>query len=634
MRSLLPELSVRRRFVLGFIPLVALVAAAVEFPRSAERLAYHDNDRAAGQLVDGQLTLRLEIGEGMWHPNGDDRPGVRAFAWAESGERLTVPGPLIRVPVGTLTRISVRNRTDSTLVVRGLGDTDKDTLVLAPGASAEVLGRTARAGNRMYFAQLRSRGPNLRADVDGQAVGAFIVDAPGASRVPEHVLVISGGNYHRDSTGRLTTDREIFAVNGRPWPHSQRLRGTIGDSLRFRILNASSEVHPMHLHGAYYRVEAMGDLHGDTALVGEAQRQVVTQVMVRYTTMTMAWVPERPGTWLFHCHLTFHVTTNIGFGSEERSNAEHDRLIEHGPAGVSHDDHVEKAMGGLMLSIEVPAPAGWQLPTTARRSVQLVIPQDSQAGDRRPAFAPSVVDERGVIRPLRRRGPGAPLILRVGEPTAVRVVNESRDHVAIHWHGIELESYYDGVVGLGGTPDRRMRAIPPGGSFDALMTPPRAGTFIYHTHLGEVRQQEAGLYGALIVLSEGEEWNPSRDHLFVVGTFAGGAPRINGDTLHPALELAAGAHRFRLINITTSAAAMYLGIVAADGARANWTPLAKDGMDLPASRRGPQAARRIIAMGETYDFEVSLPAGRYDLEMRNAAGVIRSRQPFTVLAPP
>lgn len=620
--------------------LLSLIPTVVSAPWSAahwaapETIGVHDNATPAGEIRDGALRLALEIRPGTWRPNGEHRPGVTAFAWAEQGKSLTVPGPLIRVPTGTAMQVSVRNLTDSTLIVRGLGDTRADSLVLAAGASDTIRGRPMQPGNRMYSATVPSRSPTQRGEVDAHAVGAFIVDgaerSQAGARVREHVLVISGGYYHRDSTGALTVDREIFVVNGRPWPHTQRLQGSVGDSLRFRVINASPDIHPIHLHGTYYRVESTGDFYGDTALVGDAQRQVVTEFMSRATTMTIAWMPDRPGTWLFHCHLTFHVVGNIGFGSEEETSEQQEHRIVHGPAGVSHDEHVEKAMGGLMLAIEVPPPPGWRLPTRARRVVRVVIPRDSQPQDARPVFAPSVEDERGQVPAVTRRGPGALLLLREGEPTALRVVNQSVDHVAMHWHGMELESYYDGVVGLGGTANRRMRAIVPADSFDALMTPPRPGTFIYHTHLGEVRQQESGLYGPMIVLPRGETWNSERDHVFLASTFVGLGPLMNGDSVFAPLRLAPGAHRLRFINITTGSGSPRFRIVGADSGVVTWTAVAKDGMTLPDSRRTSRPALQMISMGETYDFEVNLPPGRYQLELRTAAGRLASRQPFEV----
>ena len=62
------------------------------------------------------------------------------------------------------------------------------------------------------------------------------------------------------------------------------------------------------------------------------------------------------------------------------------------------------------------------------------------------------------------------------------MVNHLCQPTAMHWHGIELDSYYDGVPGWSGTPERRSPMIAPGDSFIARMTPPRSGTFIYHAH--------------------------------------------------------------------------------------------------------------------------------------------------------
>ena len=51
---------------------------------------------------------------------------------------------------------------------------------------------------------------------------------------------------------------------------------------------------------------------------------------------------------------------------------------------------------------------------------------------------------------------------------------------------------------------RTAPAIAPGDSFEARFTPPRAGTFIYHTHIDDIRQPSSGLYGAIIVLEPGQ----------------------------------------------------------------------------------------------------------------------------------
>src|SRR3712207_7271016 len=52
-----------------------------------------------------------------------------------------------------------------------------------------------------------------------------------------------------------TLFRSGFTINGRAWPHTERLRYDIGDPVRWRIINLSTQVHPMHLHGFYFRSE-------------------------------------------------------------------------------------------------------------------------------------------------------------------------------------------------------------------------------------------------------------------------------------------------------------------------------------------------------------------------------------------
>ena len=84
-------------------------------------------------------------------------------------------------------------------------------------------------------------------------------------------------------------------------------------------------------------------------------------------------------------------------------------------------------------------------------------------------------------------------MLHRGEPTTITVVNQSGEPTSIHWHGLELESYYDGVVGLGGMPGTRTPPIMPADSFDVHITAPRSGTFMYHSHFEDVRQQNGGL---------------------------------------------------------------------------------------------------------------------------------------------
>jgi len=66
--------------------------------------------------------------------------------------------------------------------------------------------------------------------------------------------------------------------------------------------------HPMHLHGAYFRVRSEGDGKVDVALPVEKQRLAVTERIEIGGARSVDLLLEREGRWLFHCHLLLHMS--------------------------------------------------------------------------------------------------------------------------------------------------------------------------------------------------------------------------------------------------------------------------------------------------------------------------------------
>jgi FtsP/CotA-like multicopper oxidase with cupredoxin domain len=221
--------------------------------------------------------------------------------------------------------------------------------------------------------------------------------------------------------------------------------------------------------------------------------------------------------------------------------------------------------------------------------------------------------------------PGPPLILTRGQPVEITLRNEMFDATSVHWHGIELESYYDGVAGFSGTAGSTTPLIGPGESFTVRFTPRRAGTFIYHTHSHDNLQLASGLYGAIVVLEPGETFDPTVDHILVLGMIGpldaknpnrnpiavnGKGTELNvPEGPKPRLRLVRGiSNRLRLINITTLAEAS-VSLLNPSGAL-EWTLVKKDGADVPASDRVARPAQeQVVAVGETYDFIVTPQQG-------------------------
>jgi FtsP/CotA-like multicopper oxidase with cupredoxin domain len=233
---------------------------------------------------------------------------------------------------------------------------------------------------------------------------------------------------------------------------------------------------------------------------------------------------------------------------------------------------------------------------------------------------------------------GPPIVLTRGQPVEIEVRNATKGPTAIHWHGIELESYYDGVPGWTGSGPQTTPPIAPGEAFVARMTPPRAGTFIYHTHWHDETQLRNGMYGPLIVLEPGETYDPARDKTFLLslGNYAPFGPLLllNGTPEPFPLFLNTGTtYRFRFINITDNLADLRWRMTAND-APVDWKIVAKDGAALPPAQVKTSRADLAITVGETWDVEYRADQpGRVDLQTWLPEFPVRLTQPL-VFAPP
>jgi FtsP/CotA-like multicopper oxidase with cupredoxin domain len=212
------------------LPTVLAAATLLFGVAPSDEIALNDNLTSAGRLSKGALTVALEIREGDWHLLGPGKTPGRVLAFAETGRPLQIPGPMLRVPQGTVIHATVTNRSDVELVVRGLASrraAPMDSLLLAPGATGEARFEADAEGTYYYWAGAPGRamgvGPLARRLFfrDSQLRGAFIVDPPGTRGPPrDRVLMLSGWI---NAPGPVATpdqlDNDMFVVvNGRPWP--------------------------------------------------------------------------------------------------------------------------------------------------------------------------------------------------------------------------------------------------------------------------------------------------------------------------------------------------------------------------------------------------------------------------------
>lgn len=550
------------------------------------------NRTPAGHLAGGVLTVRLVARPGRWSPEEADGAGLDVEAFGEEGGPLQNPGPLIRVPEGTEIRASVRNAIGGeTLVVHGL-DTrpgaDSDTLQVAPGATRTVRFRAGERGTYLYWGTTTGAATiEGRHGRDSQLSGAFVVD-PRSHRPADRIFVITVFDDTMVVAGKRD-EYEVVGINGLSYPHTDHLAFAVGDSVRWRWVNASDREHPMHLHGFYFRVDGRGDAERDTAYARSARRLAVTESMTAGTTMRMAWSPDRPGNWIFHCHIAYHIAPDLH--------------LPRFPGDTVETMH----MAGLVLALSVrPAPGPRPAPPAAADTQRLRLVAQAQPHVYGSAPGLGYVLQKGGADPASDSItiPGAPIILTRGRLARITVVNHLADTTAVHWHGMELQSYYDGIAGMSGMPGHLAPAIPPGDSFTAEMRPPRAGTFIYHTHIRDLRQISLGMYGPLLVLEPGQRYDPATDHVVFLslgGLGDSAEVLVNGRASPTPIVLRAGVpQRLRFIAMLPGGRGEFR--LLRDTTLERWRPVNKDGADLPPARSVEEPARVVISVGEAYDF--------------------------------
>jgi FtsP/CotA-like multicopper oxidase with cupredoxin domain len=602
---------------IAFAQGISLIAAVPSARAPLPTIEANDNRRAAGTLAGNTLTVRLEARTGMWYPEGPQGRGVEVAAWSEPGKPLLAPGPLVRAKQGTSIHAILKNSLDRRITLLGFSASHApgDSIMVEPGATREVT-FVAGAPGTYFYAGRAALGPfGLRPGPDTQLGGAMVIDPRGAAPAPDRVFVISWW-FVLDSTSKTGLERSTMAINGLSWPHTERIDMTQGDSARWRIVNLTEADHPMHLHGFYFQVRAKGDGIVDTMYARGDQRMAVTEVINPFQTMSLAWVPTRPGNWIFHCHYAGHLSD---IASLDTYRGESEMKMN-----MAHSSDAPHQMFGLVLGLRV-APKGKQV-ADARvpRPIRLLVRQKSGVYGTHDGYAfvlggTPAANDRNALPPA----PGPMLVLKKGERVAVTIVNQSKERAAVHWHGIELESFPDGVPGWSGQDKEILPSVAPGDSIVVRFTPPRSGTFMYHSHFNEDQQITSGLYGSIVVTDDGKAPNGMTDRVMLfssagptmnVVTGPSTATMLNGKVQQDTMELRAGTtYRFRLIDITGD---VHTFVSLLDGDKpAMWRAVAKDGADLPASQATMRpAADLMLDPGEIYDFEFTPPkAGMFTL---------------------
>ncbi len=112
--------------------------------------------------------------------------------------------------------------------------------------------------------------------------------------------------------------------------------------------------------------------------------------------------------------------------------------------------------------------------------------------------------------------PGPTLRFIEGEYAKIKVTNKMDMETSVHWHGLLLPNFYDGVPYLNTPP------IAPGASFTYEFALKQSGTYWYHSHT--MFQEQSGVYGSIVIEPKEQKLDYDSDLVIVFSDWTNDKP--------------------------------------------------------------------------------------------------------------
>ena len=266
------------------------------------------------RIVDGVKVGHL-IAQPVQH---EFAPGLKAECWGYNGG---TPGPTLEAVEGDRLRIYVTNRLPEPTTVHWHG-------IILPNGMDGVAGLNQPAipvgETFMYEFTVKHAGTFMyhphfdeMTQIALGMVGMFIVHPkrPVGPKVDRdfalmlHEWRLDVGAKRPDPNEMK--DFNVLTFNSKAFPGTQPLLVGKGERVRIRFGNLGPmDHHPIHLHGLSFRLTAT-----DGGYVPASAQYPETTVLVPVgSTRVIEFVPDEPGDWAMHCHMTHHIMMQMGHG--------------------------------------------------------------------------------------------------------------------------------------------------------------------------------------------------------------------------------------------------------------------------------------------------------------------------------
>ncbi|MCK6544752.1 multicopper oxidase family protein [Myxococcota bacterium] len=181
-----------------------------------------------------------------------------------------------------------------------------DVLVTPTGNPGEILKLRWIPYDRGYGStEYREAEDVLTIALDARpAVAPAVIPNVGAAIAPLDPAGAIPVSLHLE---QLSTDGKlVLGINGLPSWDAPPIEARIGDTLRFDVTNGMDWAHPFHLHGFFFQVLDEGG-----APRAPIEWKDTVDVPKLGQISVVARFDERPGMWMFHCHILDHADAGM-----------------------------------------------------------------------------------------------------------------------------------------------------------------------------------------------------------------------------------------------------------------------------------------------------------------------------------
>jgi FtsP/CotA-like multicopper oxidase with cupredoxin domain len=278
-----------------------------------------------------------------------DSGGSAGMVFGREGNRVLVNGrelPRLKARSGAPQRWRVVNASKSRyfeLYMDGLTFTkigndggiqeypeQMDRLLLATGERADVIvaPRSSSSGGELVVSSLlhnrgygsvEFRAPPDLFTIEFADLPAFAGTVPaGVKRAIAPTATAGATEVRVDLTLAQKSDGTFeYGIDGKPFAEGVTIVARLGETQIWTVRNLTKWSHPFHLHGFFFQV-----LGEDGKPVRPLAWKDTVNVPLESTVRLLVHFDERPGTWMYHCHILDHAdgglmgTVIVGDGAD------------------------------------------------------------------------------------------------------------------------------------------------------------------------------------------------------------------------------------------------------------------------------------------------------------------------------